>query len=74
MKFIRDCFGRSVRLTDERTAHVLQHQEMAEMAAEIERVSNLQRRYVSRDRITQYGCFMSIMPGRWLVGNGCVSW
>ena len=38
MKIIRDCFGRSVRLTDERTAHILQHQEMAEMEAEIERV------------------------------------
>ncbi len=38
MKVIRDCFGRSVRLTDERVAHVLQHQEMAGMAQEIERV------------------------------------
>jgi hypothetical protein len=38
MKVIRDCFGRSVRLTDERIAHVLQHQEMADMAQEIERV------------------------------------
>jgi len=38
MKLIRDCFGRSVRLTDERTAHILQHQEMADMEAEIERV------------------------------------
>ena len=38
MKIIRDCFGRSVRLTDERTAHILQHQEMAEMEAEIVRV------------------------------------
>ena len=38
MKIIRDCFGRSVRLTDERGAHILQHQEMAEMEAEIERV------------------------------------
>lgn len=38
MKTIRDCFGRSVRLTDERTAHILQHQEMADMEAEIERV------------------------------------
>lgn len=38
MKVVRDCFGRSVRLTDERIAHVLQHQEMAGMAQEIERV------------------------------------
>lgn len=38
MKVVRDCFGRSVRLTNERIAHVLQHQEMAGMAQEIERV------------------------------------
>ena len=38
MKIVRDCFGRSVRLTDERTAHILQHREMTEMEAEIERV------------------------------------
>ncbi len=38
MKIICDCFGRSVRLTDERVAHILQHQEMAEMESEIERV------------------------------------
>lgn len=37
MKIVRDCFGRSVRLTDGRLAHILQHQEMAEMEAEIER-------------------------------------
>ncbi len=74
MKFIRDCFGRSVRLTDERTAHVLQHQEMAEMAAEIERVlqSPAEVRVSQSDH--SVWLFMSIMPGRWLVGNGCVSW
>ncbi|WHZ14049.1 MAG: hypothetical protein OJF52_000884 [Nitrospira sp.] len=38
MKIIRDCFGRSVRLTEERTAHILRHQEMAGMETEIERV------------------------------------
>jgi hypothetical protein len=38
VKIIRDCFGRTVRLTDERTAHILQHQEMATMEAEIARV------------------------------------
>lgn len=38
MKIIRDCFGRSVRLTDERLAHILLHQEMVGMEAEIERV------------------------------------
>ena len=38
MKVIRDCFGRSVRLTDERIAHILQHPELAEMEEEISRV------------------------------------
>lgn len=37
MKHIRDCFGHSVRLTDERMAHILEHAEMKEMAGEIER-------------------------------------
>jgi len=38
MKIIHDCFGRSVRLTDERIAHILQHPEMAGMEIEIERI------------------------------------
>jgi hypothetical protein len=38
MKIARDCFGRTVRFTDERIAHVLQHPEMAGMEQEIERV------------------------------------
>ena len=38
MKLIRDCFGQDVRLTDERLAHILEHEEMAVMESEIERV------------------------------------
>lgn len=38
MKVIRDCFGHSVRLTDERLAHILEHAEMAGMEDEFERV------------------------------------
>lgn len=38
MKVIVDCFGRSVRLTEERLDHILEHAEMAEMEGEIERV------------------------------------
>jgi hypothetical protein len=37
MKALKDCFGHSVRLTDERLAHILDHPEMKEMEAEIER-------------------------------------
>jgi hypothetical protein len=38
MKAIRDCFGTTVRLTDERLSHILEHVEMAGMEEEIERV------------------------------------
>jgi hypothetical protein len=38
MKVVKDCFGHSVRLTDERLAHILEHSEMSEMADELERV------------------------------------
>jgi hypothetical protein len=38
MKLLDDCFGRKVRLTDERLAHILGHAEMAGMEAEVERV------------------------------------
>ena len=38
MKTLIDCFGRKVRLTDERLAHILEHVEMKGMAAEVERV------------------------------------
>ncbi len=36
MPDITDCFGRRVRLTVERRAHILEHPEMSEMAGEIE--------------------------------------
>ena len=38
MKTIQDCCGHSVRLTDERMAHILEHPDMSRMGAEIERV------------------------------------
>jgi hypothetical protein len=38
MKMILDCFGQSVRLTDDRLAHILEHAEMAGMENELERV------------------------------------
>ena len=37
MKTFADCFGKTVRLTDERLAHILEHAEMKGLAAEIER-------------------------------------
>jgi hypothetical protein len=38
MQVIRDCFGHSVRLTDERLAHIFEHAEMAGMGSEVGRV------------------------------------
>jgi hypothetical protein len=38
MKTFLDCFGRPVRITDERVAHILQHPEMVDMEGEIVRV------------------------------------
>lgn len=38
MRIVRDVFGRDVRLTDERLAHILRHPEMAGMDGEIVRV------------------------------------
>jgi len=38
MKALKDCFGYSIRLTDERLAHILEHPEMKGMGTEIERV------------------------------------
>lgn len=35
MKLLIDCFGCEIRLTGERLAHILEHQEMTEMEAEI---------------------------------------
>lgn len=36
MKHLRDFQGRSIRLTEERRAHILEHAEMSSMEAEIE--------------------------------------
>jgi len=41
MRILHDCFGRQVRLTDERRAHILEHPEMKEMGIEIERTLHL---------------------------------
>jgi hypothetical protein len=71
MKIVRDCFGRSVRLTDERTAHILQHQEMADMEAEIERVLQFPaevRVYRSDNTVRLFYEFyaQALVGGKWL--------
>lgn len=38
MELILDCFGSSVRLTDERLAHILEHTELSELQGELKEV------------------------------------
>ena len=71
MKLLDDCFGRKVRLTDERLAHILEHAEMAGMAAEVERVlrqPQLVRRSRSDTAVRLFYEFyaQTIVGGKWL--------
>ncbi len=71
MKTIQDCFGHTVRLTDERMAHILEHPEMSGMGAEIERVltePQTVRRSRSDDTVRLFYEFYSqtIVGGKWL--------
>ena len=50
VKTIQDCFGHSVRLTDERLEHILEHPEMSGLGGEIEQVLRTPQRVV-RSRI-----------------------
>lgn len=74
MKTIRDCFGRLIRLTDERMAHILHHPEMMVMEAEIAQV--LQKpaevRLSRSDSTVQlfYEYYVKTRVG----GNGSVPW
>jgi hypothetical protein len=71
MKIVPDCFGRQIRLTDERLAHILEHAEMAGMAAEIERVLR-EPEFVRRSRGDEtvrlfYEFYaQTIVGGKWL--------
>jgi len=71
MKTLKDCFGHSVRLTDERLAHILEHFEMKGLAAEIERVliqPQLVRRSRSDAAVRLFYEFyaQTIVGGKWL--------
>jgi hypothetical protein len=71
MKSLKDCFGHSVRLTDERLAHILEHAEMQDLAAEIERVllqPQLVRRSRSDEAVRLFYEFyaQTIVGGKWL--------
>ena len=71
MKTPTDCFGRSVRLTEERLEHILEHPEMKGLDAEIERVllrPQLVRRLRSDDAVRLFYEFyaQTIVGGKWL--------
>ena len=71
MKILKDCFGRNVRLTDERLAHILEHAEMKGMAAEVERAlrePQLVRRSRADEAVRLFHEFytQTIVGGKWL--------
>lgn len=71
---IRDCFGRSVRLADERLAHIMEHAELAGMEDEIERLLQSPtevRRSRSDDNVM---LFYEFHTRTRVGGNGCVEW
>jgi hypothetical protein len=71
MTILQDCFDRNVRLTDERRAHILEHPEMQNLAAELERVLR-QPQLVRRSRVDEavkmfYEFYaQTIVGGKWL--------
>ena len=70
-KTIIDCFGHAVRLTDERVAHILEHPEMNEMNAEIERLltaPQIVRRSRSDHAVRLFYAFYpeTSVGGKWL--------
>jgi hypothetical protein len=71
MKKLRDCFGFSVRMTDERLAHILDHPEMKEMQVAIERAlqqPQIVRRSRSDAAVRLFYAFypQTIVRGKWL--------
>ena len=76
MKLLEDCFGKQVRLSVERMAHILEHFEMSSMGLEVENVlrePTLVRRSRSDDSVSLF-CFTDFTPKHLLVANGCALW
>jgi len=71
MKILTDCFGREVRLTDERLAHILDHSELVGMESDIPAVLS-QPQLVQRSRsdaaVQLFYSFYSktLVGGKWL--------
>ena len=71
MKTLTDCFGRKVRLTDERLAHILEHPEMKAMGARVKSVlrePEMVRRSRSDEAVRLFYAFYArtIVGGKWL--------
>ena len=71
MKILSDCFGRKVRLTNERLSHILDHPEMKGLELGIEhalREPKFVRRSRSDDAVRMFYEFYAetIVGGKWL--------
>jgi len=74
MKMLQDCFGRKVRFTDERRAHILEHPEMQNLAAEVEWVLR-QPQFVRRSRADEaVKLFYEFYAQTLWVANGSALW
>jgi hypothetical protein len=71
MRILTDCFGRAVRLTDERLDHILEHPEMSGMRSEIE-AALIKPEFVrpsgadSSARLFYKFCSETVVGGKWL--------
>ena len=74
MKVIRDCFGHTVRLTDERLAHIMEHPEMAGMEDELARVLQSPSEVRLSRSDDNVKLFYEFYARTQVGGNGCVWW
>ena len=71
MTSFHDCFGRDVRLTDERLAHILEHPEMRDMDRHVGETlarPSIVRKSKSDDSVRLFYVFheKTLMGGKWL--------
>ena len=71
MEVYLDCFGREVRLTDERKAHILEHPEMAGLVGEIGEVLSVptlvRRSRTDPEAMLFYEFYaQTVVGGKWL--------
>lgn len=74
MRVLDDCFGRKVRLTEERLTHILERPEMKGLADEVERVLRQRFSCGVRARMMPCDCSTSFTRKRLWVADGSVLW